>query len=55
MKTKEFCVTYNYRVYSDAKVTARTIKEAEAKVLEVLGDVQLAGTWEVRSEKKTKS
>lgn len=48
---KNYCVTYSYRTSYDTTVKARNKKEAEAKVLEVIGDCRLEGTWEVRKKK----
>lgn len=51
---KTYCVNYSYRTSFDTTVKARSKEEAEAKVLEVIGDCDLEGTWEVRKKEKDK-
>lgn len=47
---KTYNVTYNVTTSYDAVVKAKTKKEAEAKVKEVIGDpVEIEATYEVRA------
>ena len=48
---KTYNVNYSYRTHYDTVIKARSKKEAEEKVKEVIGDCRLEGTWEIRDEK----
>ena len=51
---KTYCVTYTYKTIFDAVVKARNKKEAEAKVLEVIGDCEVEGTCEINKKDEDK-